>query len=167
MIVTKTLQPKPLTREAFSRYGDVIELDGAKHFTINQGMTERYHDLANVDVSTEDGKAIVSIFQGQSYDLPIQIKMMERHPLGSQLFFPLNERPYLVVVGEGEDQLDPSTLTAFLARGDQGVNYARKTWHHPLLALEQVSNFIIVDRDGPGNNLEEVWLEDRDWAEIN
>jgi ureidoglycolate lyase len=164
--MTKILKLKPLTREAFAPYGDVVQLDGSKHFTINQGMTERFHNLANIDVESEGGKAIVSIFQGQSYDLPIEIKMMERHPLGSQLFYPLNERPYLVVVGQGEDKIDPSTIEAFWARADQGVNYARNVWHHPLLALEETSNFMIVDRDGPGNNLEEVWLEEGDWVQI-
>ena len=165
--MTKILKPRLLTREVFAPYGDVVQLEGSKHFTINHGMTERFHDLAKIDVEREGGKAIVSIFQGQSYDFPIQIKMMERHPLGSQLFFPLNERPYLVVVGQGEDKLDPTTIEAFWARGDQGVNYARNVWHHPLLALERTSNFIIVDRAGPGNNLEEVWLDESDYRIIS
>ncbi|MGO6903908.1 ureidoglycolate lyase, partial [Rhizobium ruizarguesonis] len=47
----------------------------------------------------------------------------------------------------------------FLARGDQGVNYRRNVWHHPLMALEQASDFLVVDRDGPGNNLEEYFFE--------
>jgi ureidoglycolate lyase len=47
----------------------------------------------------------------------------------------------------------------FLARGDQGVNYRRNVWHHPLMALGQASDFLVVDRDGPGNNLEEYFFE--------
>ncbi len=46
----KTLQLERLTRAAFAPFGDVIELDGARHFPINGGTTERYHDLAQVDV---------------------------------------------------------------------------------------------------------------------
>lgn len=47
---------EPLTREAFAPFGDVIELEGAKQFPINQGTTIRFHDLANVDVG-EGGRA--------------------------------------------------------------------------------------------------------------
>lgn len=41
---------EPLTREAFAPFGDVIELEGARQFPINQGTTTRFHDLANVEV---------------------------------------------------------------------------------------------------------------------
>lgn len=41
-----TLTLEPLTRAAFEPFGDVIELDGAQHFPINGGTTERFHDLA-------------------------------------------------------------------------------------------------------------------------
>ncbi len=37
---------------------------------------------------------------------------------------------------------------AFLATGDQGVNYAKNIWHHPLLALQAESDFLVVDRGG-------------------
>ena len=52
---------EPLTREAFAPFGDVIELEGAKQFPINQGTTIRFHDLANVDVG-EGGRALISLF---------------------------------------------------------------------------------------------------------
>ena len=29
-------------------------------------------------------------------------------------------------------------------------------WHHPLLVLADASPFLVVDRGGPGDNLEEV-----------
>jgi len=47
----------------------------------------------------------------------------------------------------------------FSARGDQGVNYRRNVWHHPLMSLGKPSSFIVVDRDGPGNNLEEFFFD--------
>jgi len=50
------------------------------------------------------------------------------------------------------------TLRAFRASGQQGINYARNVWHYPLLVLDQNSDFLIIDRKGPGNNLEEVQL---------
>jgi ureidoglycolate lyase len=84
------------------------------------------------------------------------ITIMERHPDGSQLFCPLQDRAWLVVVCR--DPHDPSTYRAFVASGRQGVNYARGVWHHPLLVLDRDSRFLVVDRAGPGANLEEAHL---------
>jgi len=92
------------------------------------------------------------------------IKMMERHPLGSQLFVPLNEVPWLVVVCT--DPGIPSSYRAFAASGRQGVNYARNCWHHPLLVTADASPFVVVDRKGAGSNLEENWLEEANWLRI-
>ncbi|MNF49861.1 Ureidoglycolate lyase [compost metagenome] len=152
------LIPMPLEREAFAPFGEVIEAsDAAQHFTINAGNTERYHDLANIEPGA-GGRAIVSIFRGQPRQLPFRVEMMERHPLGSQAFVPLSGRPYLVVVAPAGPAPQVGDLRVFLARGDQGVNYAPGVWHHPLLALGEVSDFLVIDRSGPGDNCDEVEL---------
>jgi len=155
----KRLTARPLTREAFQPFGDVMETDGADHFAINNGTTERYHDLAGVDVSGEGGRPLISIFVGQPFKPPLEIKMMERHPLGSQAFMPLDRRPYLVAVALSDDGDRPREPQIFIASGDQGVNYARNTWHHPLISLGAESRFLVVDRGGEGNNLQEVSYE--------
>jgi ureidoglycolate lyase len=158
----KKLAIEPLTRAAFEPFGDVIELEGAKQIPINLGTTIRFHDLCNVDVTDEGGRAIVNLFRGQPRTLPFEVKMLERHPLGSQAFVPLDDRPYLVVVAPAGD-LDESKIRAFVTRGWQGVNYAKGVWHHPLLALDKVSDFIVVDRSGEGRNLNEQDLSESLW----
>jgi ureidoglycolate lyase len=150
------LKPSPLTRQAFSPFGDVVELDGATHFAINQGFAERFDDLAQIDVAAEGGTTKVSIFDAKPRSRPISIDLMERHPLGSQLFYPLQDRAWWLVVAE--DAREPSSYRAFAATGRQGVNYARNVWHFPLLVSSADDRFIVVDRKGPGNNLEEVHL---------
>lgn len=150
------ISPEPLTREAFRPFGDVIEMAGAAHYTINQGFTERFNDLAFVDVAMEGGATNVSLFLGQPRPAPIEVRLMERHPLGSQAFIPLQDRPWLVLVAG--DVHDAASYRAFTCTGQQGVNYARNVWHHPLLVLDADSRFLIIDRKGPGNNLEEVWF---------
>ena len=147
-----------LTRAGFAPFGDVIEIDGAQHYPINQGFAERFNDLAHVDVSAEDGSVNVSIVTASVRPQPIAIKLMERHPLGSQIFYPLQDRPWLVVVCG--DPHDIKTFRVFRATGRQGINYARNAWHHPLLVLDADSRFLVVDRKGPGKNLEEVWIEE-------
>ncbi len=154
-----TLAVEPLTREAFAPFGQVIEAsDAVRHFTINAGNTERYHDLADIEPGA-DGRATVSIFRGQPRALPFAVRMMERHPLASQAFVPMSARPYLVVVAPPGQPPSADQLRVFLARADQGVNYAPGVWHHPLLALEAVCDFLVIDRAGPGHNCDEVMLE--------
>ena len=141
---------EPLTKAGFSPFGEVIEIDGAQHFPINQGFAERFNDLALVDV----GDVNISIVVANPRPRPIAIRLMERHPLGSQIFYPLQDRPWLVVVCG--DPKDRTSFRAFSATGRQGINYARNAWHHPLLVLDADSRFLVVDRKGPGANLEEV-----------
>ena len=81
------LTPAPLINDTFAPFGDVIESDGADHFSINQGFAERYNNLACVDVHIEDGSANISLVIATHRPAPIAIRMMERHPLGSQIFF--------------------------------------------------------------------------------
>jgi ureidoglycolate lyase len=152
------LSAEPLTRTAFAPYGEVIETETAHHYTINQGYAERFNDLGFIDVASEGGSTNVSLFLAQPRPQPIAIRLMERHPLGSQLFYPLQDRPWLVVVCA--DPLEPASYRAFAATGRQGVNYARNVWHHPLLVLDADSRFLIIDRKGHCNNLEEIALQE-------
>jgi ureidoglycolate lyase len=155
--IMNTLRIERLTREAFAPFGDVIELDGARHYPINGGTTERYHDLARVEVGAENGRPLINVFRGQPRAWPIEISMMERHPLGSQAFLPVGDVRYAIVVAPAGD-LDPLRLRAFMTHGWQGVNYAKGVWHHPLLALDRVSDFIVIDRGGDAPNCDEQTL---------
>ena len=71
--------------------------------------------------------------------------MLERHPLSSQAFYPLSGNPYLVVVAPA-GKLEETEIRVFLARADQGVNYHPGTWHHYSLALNDTSDFLVIDR---------------------
>ncbi|MGO7921147.1 ureidoglycolate lyase [Rhizobium ruizarguesonis] len=156
--MTELLDVRPLTRSTFTPFGEVIEADPASLRLINGGTTERFHGLAAAEVTGEGARVIINLFRGQPRNFPYDVGMMERHPFGSQSFSPVSGRPFLVIVSEDENGR-PGRPQVFLARGDQGVNYRRNVWHHPLMALEQASDFLVVDRDGPGNNLEEYFFE--------
>lgn len=150
-----------LSHESFAPFGQLISLEGAQHFAINQGSTERYHALAQADTAAEGGQTILSVFRAQPRQLPLPVRIMERHPLGSQAFVPFNVGPldrYLIVVAPAGD-FDASRMQAFIARGLQGVNYARGVWHHPLIALDRISDFMVMDRIGSGNNCDEIELD--------
>jgi ureidoglycolate lyase len=156
--VSTVLKVEPLTRAAFAPFGEVLEAAGAELRMINEGTTERYHALAHADVGTGGG-AIISLFRANRRPLPIQIRMLERHPLGSQAFYPLSREDWLVVVGEGTARPEPGGTRCFRASGQQGINYSRNVWHHPVLVLAPAQDFLVVDREGPGNNLDEYWFK--------
>ncbi len=153
--MTREVASIALTADAFAPFGDVIEAsDDAERIAINYGYTTRFNDLAGIDVASDGGRPIVSLFRAKPLTPPL-LKIFERHPLGSQAFMPLNGRPYLVAVAPAGD-FDPARLTVFRAAPHQGVNYAKGTWHHFLLALEAESDFLVIDREGPGENLNEI-----------
>lgn len=154
----KTLSIRPLTRDAFLPFGQVIEADPSTMKLINGGNTERFHALGEAEALGEGARVILNIFRGKPRAFPYPVTMMERHPFGSQSFSPLSGKPYLVVVSEDENGR-PARPQVFLARGDQGVNYAANVWHHPLMTIGETCDFLVVDRDGPGNNLEEYFFD--------
>ena len=80
--------------------------------------------------------------------------MLERHPLGSQAFIPMQGQQFLIVVAPNLDQETPNLnqVQAFLTDGSQGVNYRAGTWHHPLLTFEAPSDFVVIDRIGTTPN---------------
>jgi ureidoglycolate lyase len=156
---TITLTPRPLNAAAFAPYGDVMSVETPeKLLNINYGNTERYHNIANVDVNENDGNTLINIFRSRPLPLPIDIKIMERHPLSSQAFMPLGDQPYLVVVGRA-GVFDENAIEAFIAQPGQGVNYHRGTWHHYCLALNSESDFLVIDRGGAGNNCDEETVQ--------
>ena len=156
----RTVVIEPLTREAYAPFGQVITTEGAQHYPINGGMTERFHDLARIELGGVHARPLVSIARGKPYALPLTLKMVERHPLGSQAFFPLSPRPFLSIVSPDEGGV-PGAPRAFLCSAGQGINMAMNTWHAVLTPLgTEQADFLIIDRGGDGNNLEEHFFDE-------
>jgi len=147
-----------LTAAAFRPFGQVIEAEGAESFLINNGKCRRFHDLAKVEAAGENARVLINIFRGQPYPMPHKLPMVERHPFGSQAFMPLSPRPFLVTVCPDEDGR-PGVPQAFVSKPGQGVNYARGTWHGVLTPIGEEQDFLVVDRGGDGNNLEEFFFD--------
>lgn len=152
--MTQTIKIAPLTQEAFAAFGDVIEITAeTDSHPINAGTTQRFHDLATVVATGEEARPIISMARAQPFTLPLTLKMVERHPNGSQAFIPLRPTRFLVVVAPNEGG-KPGTPLAFMAAPGQAINYFLGTWHTVLTALDAETDFLIVDREGEGENLE-------------
>lgn len=150
------LNIEPLTADAFRPYGEVIDRRTAEQIGINYGLTTRYHDLARVDAGGEDARVLINIFRTAPLPLPHHVQVMERHPLGSQAFIPLDDTRFYVLTASGEHKPEPNSFRLFLTDGHQGVNYSRNTWHHFQMVIDHVAEFIVIDRGGTGDNLDEV-----------
>ena len=64
----------------------------------NQGTTKRFHEISELDLYLEKGRPFISIFEGSPRPKPIIIKILEKHPLGSQTFLPVQDYKWLTVV---------------------------------------------------------------------
>lgn len=156
------LTPKPLTTEAFAPYGEVVDIHSAnKEFSMNYGLATRYYDLAEVDIADKGGKTCISIVKSAAVVFPFTVEKMEYHPLGSQLFYPLCESPFLILVSSPAETLDITKLELFISDGKQGVNYHKGVWHHYLLPInEGLNSFLVVDRNGNDENCIEAQIEE-------
>ena len=153
-----TIRIEPITAEAFAPFGDVIETEGSDYFMINNGSTRRYHKLATVETAAPEDQAIISIFAAEALEMPLVIRMLERHPLGSQAFVPLGPDPWLSIVAPDEGGR-PGAPLAFLVPAGMGVNLRAGVWHGVLTPLGGPADFLVVDREGEGVNLEEVAID--------
>lgn len=149
------LELEPLTADAFAQFGTVMDSAAAERRMINGGTTERFHALAMADTESEDGRTILSLFRGQPRVFPYPVGMMERHPLGSQAFFPVTRRPWIAVVAPDANG-KPGPPRGFMVPGNVGVQYAANVWHHPLIAVGEPCDFLVMDREGGGINIEEA-----------
>ena len=76
--------------------------DGGHHYPINARHDRALPRSGAVEAAGPNGRVLISIFRGKPYALPLQLPMVERHPLGSQAFMPLSPQPFLVVVCHDE-----------------------------------------------------------------
>jgi ureidoglycolate lyase len=152
-----TLHLQPLTAAAFAPFGDVIEVAGEPDKIINQGMCGRHHDLAALDFGP--GRAGISLFDAKARALPYTLDLMERHPLGSQAFIPLDNVPMIVTVAPDADG-QPGTPQAFLSQPGQSINIHRNVWHGVLAPLGAAGRYVVVDHISDLPNLEEHWFEE-------
>ncbi|HUR43952.1 MAG TPA: ureidoglycolate lyase, partial [Aestuariivirga sp.] len=134
------------------------EKPGARVFATNGGQAERYHDLARVAADSPGARTLVSIFHSRPFAMPVQVSLMERHPVSSQAFIPINGGRFAVIVGAAGQPPSAKSFCGFVTNGRQGVNYHPGTWHHPLIALEE-GDYLVIDHAGAGPSFDQDYEE--------
>ena len=146
------IKPKKINGKNFKKFGDLISTRKRRPIKINNGYANRYDNLCKINTSTKNGSTIVSIFSAKKRKFPLNIKMMEKHPLGSQAFIPMKESTFLVFVAPQGEKPNVKKIESFIVPKQTGVNYKPGIWHFPLISKKKM-NFLVVDRKGKGNNL--------------
>jgi|TARA_B100000959_G_C14988519_1_gene626674 ureidoglycolate lyase len=147
-----TVKPKPINKENFSKFGELVTTEGLKSIDINNGYAKRFEEAVKLDTLQDRGETTISIFSALKRTFPMKIDMMEQHPLGSQSFIPMKETTFLVLVAPKSDKPDLNKIESFIIPPGVGINYKSGTWHFPLISTEDM-NFLVIDRKGSGNNL--------------
>ena len=146
------IKPVKITKDNFAKYGDLISSNNINPIDINEGYAKRFDNLANINTSKDGGKTIVSIFSASKRAFPMKIDMMEKHPLGSQAFMPMKETTFLCFVAPQGKFPEISKIQSFIIPPNTGINYKPGIWHFPLISTEN-TNFLVIDREGNGDNL--------------
>ena len=148
----KIIKPIKITRSNFAIFGDLISSDNIDPMDINAGYAKRFDNLATINTSKEGGKTIVSIFSAIKRTFPMEIDMMEKHPLGSQAFIPMKETTFLSFVAPQGNIPEINKIQSFIIPPKTGINYKPGIWHFPLISTED-TNFLVIDRKSNGENL--------------
>ena len=150
--MTIIIKPKKITQKNFKEFGDLISTKKIKPININNGYAKRFDNLCRINTSLKKGNTILSIFSTKKRKFPMKIDMMEKHPLGSQAFVPMNETNFLVFVAPKGKKPEIEKIKSFIVPKQTGVNYKPGIWHFPLISKKKM-NFLVIDRKGKGNNL--------------
>jgi len=146
------IKPKKITNKNFKKFGEVISTKKIKPININNGYAKRFDNLCKINTSLKKGNTIMSIFSTRKRKFPMNIKMMEKHPLGSQAFIPMKETKFLVFVAPKGKKPNVKKIESFIIPKQTGINYKPGIWHFPLISTKNM-NFLVIDRKGIGNNL--------------
>ena len=146
------VKPKKITLKNFKKFGDLISTKKRKPININNGYAKRFDNLCRINTSSKKGNTIMSIFSAKKRKFPMKIDMMEKHPLGSQAFIPMEDTKFLIFVAPKGDKPNINKIQSFVVPRQTGINYKTGVWHFPLISTKNM-NFLVVDRKGKGKNL--------------
>ena len=160
------LQINKISKSNFSQYGQLISTENIESQDINNETTQGFYDLVNIEIHGENKECRINIFKSIQRTFPLEINMLENHPLSSQAFIPLQKTSFIVVVAPVSVKPDINLIEAFHIFPGEGINFKPKVWHYPLIAIEN-SNFLTIDKKDSENNLEIYHFQNNDNIFLN
>ena len=144
---------KNINKENFLQYGQLISTKDIESENINSNTTKSFYDLIDIEILGENNQCRVNVFKAKKRQFPLEINMLENHPLSSQSFMPLQNTSFIVVVAPISNTPNLKLLEAFIVPAEEGISFKPKVWHFPLIALED-SNFLTIDKKDSKTNIE-------------
>jgi ureidoglycolate lyase len=162
------LEVRPLTPDAFEPFGKLIGPSGPFSLA-NDGSARRYDAGDVLENLRPESRLILSVFDCEPRPQPVRISSLERHAFSAQCIVPIRALRYIVVVASShpDGTPDEASITAFLADGSCGINYAPGVWHHGIIALDQRSLFFVQSwQDMTGDDCHEIVIAARTLSRV-
>ena len=140
------LQSIPVSADAFRSFGtllDAAHADPRLNFTV---------DLNN---PRPQAQANLALIRPPIATSPFLVTVMEHHPFSEQIFIPLAQTSFLIVVAhdDGHGRPDPASLKALTVPGDLAISYHPETWHTGMVSLHQQGQFaMFIYEDGTADD---------------
>jgi ureidoglycolate lyase len=154
--MTRRLACEALTAEAFARFGVVIDPSGRAPETINAGTTQRFADLARLDLRRPDRDPVLGLYVARARAVPLRLEKLERHRQAAQVFMPLGMFRFVAVVAPPDETPDWAGVRAFITAPGQGLALHRGCWHHGLIALGDADRFAVIEGGNYRQDVEEA-----------
>jgi ureidoglycolate lyase len=140
------LQAIPVSADVFRPFGtllDPILANPRLNFTVN---------LKN---PRPQAKANMALIRPPVATLPFDVTVMEHHPFSEQIFIPMAQTSFLIVVAhdDGYGRPDPTTIKAFTVTSDLAISYHPNTWHTGMATLHKKGQFaMFIYEDGSADD---------------
>jgi ureidoglycolate lyase len=150
------VEPRPITTESFAPFGTLIDARSRPPEPINAGTTRRHSDLASLDLRGPGVDPRLGIYVASARRFPLAIEKLERHAQASQVFIPLGDHAFIVVVAPGDASPEWDGLQAFVTSPGQAIALRRGCWHHGLVALGDGDRFAVIEGGNYREDTEEI-----------
>jgi ureidoglycolate lyase len=132
LLRTICLTIQPMTRDAFTPYGEMIGDRGDVEIDLGGGN-------ANLVAQTVEAR-------------PLTFDFLGRHQLTEQVFVPLKGAKSVIAVAppccDNSALPDIGRMAAFLVDGSCAFKLHRGTWHVSAFPLAESSTFLVLEREG-------------------
>ena len=141
-----------ITKNNFSLYGDLITIRNKKSEDINNNTTQSFFDLANIEILGDNKNSRLNIFCAKKRIFPLNIDMLEMHPLSSQVFLPMSKCDFLVLVTPANIKPDLNKIEFFKVSNGDGINFKTNVRHFPLISIQD-AKYITIDKKDAEKNI--------------
>ncbi len=138
------LKPTLLTEAGFTEFGEVI---APPQPPIDPKKIQRWPNVSIPDA--QNGKLTIDLLY--SSERPLLVDTIELHNNSTQTFIPLDNQPFVVVVGSKEmvtetENINVDRLFAFVSNGHQGITLKNDIWHCSPIPVGGAISFALIHR---------------------